>query len=139
LAVELGELIELLPTNELDVSITGFATAEIDMLIADMGSSPPASEDVLPLPPDNPVARPGDLWLLGKHRLLCGDAREPKDFDCAMGGMQAAAAFCDPPYNLRIRSVGGRGRIRHPEFAVASGDMSTAEFRPLVPINLSWD
>jgi DNA modification methylase len=129
LAIELGELIDLLPVEGLDVSITGFETAEIDPLLEDMASSRPLPEDALPAVPEAPIARRGDLWLLGKHRLLCGDAREPKDLDRAMGGALAKAVFTDPPYNLRVRAIGGRGRIQHPEFAFASGEMSKAQFR----------
>jgi len=60
--------------------------------------------------------------------LLCGDSREPQDFVRAMGGAQAAAVFTDPPYNLRVRAIGGRGRVQHAEFAFASGEMSQAQF-----------
>jgi DNA modification methylase len=129
LAIELGELIDLLPVEGLDISITGFETAEIDPLLEDMASSRPGPEDALPSIPETPIARRGDLWLLGKHRLLCGDAREPKDFERAMGGALATAVFTDPPYNLRVRTIGGRGRVQHPEFAFASGEMSKAQFR----------
>ena len=129
LAIELGELISLLPVEELDVSITGFETGEIDLLFADMASAQSGPEDVIPPFPETAITRRGDLWRLGKHRLLCGDAREPKDFDRAMSGASAAAVFCDPPYNLRVRAIGGRGRVQHSEFAFASGEMSQAQFR----------
>ena len=129
LAIELGELIDLLPVEGLDISLTGFETPEIDLLLADMASSRPGAEDSMPAIPKTAITRRGDLWLLGKHRLLCGDAREPKDFDRAMNGARAAAVFCDPPYNLRVRAIGGRGRVQHPEFAFASGEMSEARFR----------
>jgi hypothetical protein len=129
LSIELNELIELLPIEGLDVSITGFETAEIDLLLADMGSSRPEPEDAIPAIPETAVTRSGDLWLLGKHRLFCGDAREPGHFDRAVGGARVAAVFTDPPYNLRVRGIGGRGRIQHPEFAFASGEMSEAQFR----------
>ena len=129
LSIELGELIELLPMEELDVSITGFETAEIDLLLADIGSSRPSAEDAIPAVPKTAVTQRGDLWLLGKHRLLCGDSREPQDFVRAMGGARAAAVFTDPPYNLRVRAIGGRGRVQHAEFAFASGEMSQAQFR----------
>jgi ParB-like chromosome segregation protein Spo0J len=109
LAIELGELINLLPVVEL-VSITGFETAEIDLLFADLANARPGPEDVIPSFPETAVTRLGDVWLLGKHRLLCGDTREPKDFDRAMSGALAAAVFCDPPYNLRIRAIGERGQ-----------------------------
>jgi DNA modification methylase len=129
LSIELGELIELLPIEGFDVSITGFETSEIDLLLADMASSRPDPEDAIPAVPQTAVTRRGDLWLLGRHRLLCGDSREPKNFVRATGGAHAAAVFTDPPYNLRVRAIGGRGRVQHPEFAFASGEMSQAQFR----------
>ena len=137
LSIELGELIDLLPVEGLDVSITGFETAEIDLLLADMVSSRPGPEDDLPALPETAITRRGDLWLLEKHRLLCGDAREPKDLDRAMSGSRAAAVFCDPPYNLHVRSIGGRGRVRHPEFAFASGEMSEAQYRKFLSQTLA--
>jgi ParB-like chromosome segregation protein Spo0J len=127
LAVELGELIELLPAQGLDVTLTGFEVAEIDLLIADMATSPRAPEDVLPTMPSKVVSRSGDLWQLGTHRLLCGDAREAGNFAKLMNGSRAAAVFCDPPYNLRVSGIGGRGKIQHPEFAFASGEMQPAQ------------
>ena len=72
LALELGELIDLLPTEDLDVALTGFEAAEIDQLMADLSTARPA--DTFMPPPSDPVTVRGDLWLLGKHRLLCGDA-----------------------------------------------------------------
>ena len=129
LAVELGELVELLPAQGLDVTLTGFEVAEIDLLISDMATSPPAPEDVLPTMPSKVVSRSGDLWQLGKHRLLCGDAREVGNFARLLDGTSAAAVFCDPPYNLRVSDIGGRGKIQHPEFAFASGEMQPAQYR----------
>jgi ParB-like chromosome segregation protein Spo0J len=108
LAIEFGELIELLPAEGFDVSLTGFEAAEIDLLLADMAPSKPEPEDILPALPRNPTTRHGDLWQLGKHRLLCGDAREAADFARLMERASAAAVFCDPPYNLRVSEIGGR-------------------------------
>ena len=118
-----------MPPERIDISTTGFEVAEIDSLLTDVGPSRPAPEDVLPPLRKAPVTQRGDLWLMGRHRLLCGDARDRDDIYRVMGGAQAAAVFCDPPYNVRVRSIGGRGRVRHPEFAFASGEMSTDEFR----------
>ena len=120
LAVELGELIELLPAQGLDVTLTEFEVAEIDLLIADMATSPPAPQDVLPTMPSK---------VAGNHRLLCGDAREAGNFAKLMNGSRAAAVFCDPPYNLRVSGIGSRGKIQHPEFAFASGEMQPAQYR----------
>jgi DNA modification methylase len=129
LAIELSELTDLLPAEGMDVSLTGFEAAEIDLLLADMGASRPEPEDDQPPVTPNPATRRGDLWLMGKHRLLCGDSREASNFIRLMNGTSAAAVFCDPPYNLRVKAIGGRGSIRHPEFAFASGEMSPPQFR----------
>jgi DNA modification methylase len=129
LAIELGELIDLLPAAGFDVSLTGFEAAEIDLLLADMAASRPEPEDILPALPRNPTTRRGDLWRLGKHRLLCGDARNPSDFALLMNGALASAVFCDPPYNVRVSAIGGRGHVRHREFAFASGEMAPQQFR----------
>jgi DNA modification methylase len=71
----------------------------------------------------------GDLWRLGKHRLICGDARNVTVLTRLMGEEQARMVFIDPPYNVPIAGhVQGRGRIRHREFAFASGEMDRDEF-----------
>ena len=128
LAVELGELAELLPPLNWDLTVTGFEAAEIDTLFADLGAEKPDPADTLPRLEHDAVTRPGDLWGLGRHRLLCGDARSPADPDRLMAGARARMVFTDPPYNLRIANVQGRGRIKHAEFAYASGEMSEQEY-----------
>ena len=75
-----------------------------------------------------PVSKPGDLWELGKHRLLCGDARNADHVARLMGGTRAAMAFLDPPYNVRVRDIVGRGQVKHAEFAMASGELSRPDF-----------
>jgi DNA modification methylase len=74
------------------------------------------------------VSRPGDLWELGNHRILCGDARDPEAIGRLMGENRAAMAFLDPPYNVRIRDIVGRGQIKHQEFAMAPGEFSRSQF-----------
>jgi hypothetical protein len=104
--------------------------AEIDALLADFEDdvSDPADE----LDPSQlagpEVTRPDDLWQLGKHRLLCGDARETSHLNRLMGSERAHMAFLDPPYNVRVRDIGGRGEVKHQEFAMASGEMSQSAF-----------
>lgn len=69
------------------------------------------------------------LWLLGKHRLLCGDTRDPVSFRALMGDELARMVFSDPPFNVKIDGhVGGLGQTRHAEFAMATGEMSSPEF-----------
>ena len=136
LSIELSELADLLPAEGMDISLTGFEAPEIDLLLADMVASAPAPEDTLPALTATPITRHGDLWQLGKHRLLCGDAREPGDFARLMDGKSAAAVFCDPPFNVKVSSIGGRGRVRHPEFAFASGEMSQPQFKKFLIVTL---
>jgi ParB-like chromosome segregation protein Spo0J len=136
LAIELGELTELLPAQGFDVSLTGFETAEIDVLLADMATSKQEQEESLPDLPENPVTRPGDLWLLGKHRLLTADAQDAANLVRLMNGVAASAVFCDPPYNLRVKAIGSRGRIKHSEFAFASGEMDSTQFRRFLSLTL---
>ena len=124
LAVELGELSSLL-LDEID--LTGFETAEVDLLLSDLGEElDPADE--APAPAGSTVTRTGDLWRLGSHRLLCGDARDAAAYDRLMAGEQAEMVFTDPPYDVPIAGhVLSRG-TRHREFAFASGEMSGPEF-----------
>jgi hypothetical protein len=130
LSAELPELAELLVVEGLDIAITGFAPVEIDQLTADFEDDPSDPADTV-----DPrwataalVTKPGDLWELGRHRILCGDARGADDLVHLMGGAQAAMAFLDPPYNVRVRDIVGRGRVKHTEFAMASGELSRADF-----------
>jgi DNA modification methylase len=75
------------------------------------------------------VSRPGDLWLLGKHRVYCGSALDPAAYELLMAEEKASAVFTDPPYNVKIDgNVCGSGAVRHREFAMASGEMTREEF-----------
>jgi DNA modification methylase len=127
LAIELPELAELLVLDG-DIAVTGFAAVEIDQLVVDFEED--NREDKLDPAWANAVVvtKPGDLWQLGSHRLLCGDARDPSDLARLMDGGAAAMAFLDPPYNVRVRDIVGRGRVKHPEFAMASGELSRDGF-----------
>ncbi|WP_249133840.1 DNA methyltransferase [Bradyrhizobium sp. AUGA SZCCT0182] len=128
-AAELSALIVPLSEIELDISITGFDTPEIDGLAADFVDSEGDPADSVPsLSEGAATAEIGDLWHLGDHRLYCGDAC---DYDCLarlMGNARASMLFSDPPYNLRIKAIVGRGSIKHREFLSGSGEMSDAQF-----------
>src|SRR5262249_843033 len=92
--------------------------------------TPLLPEDSIPeLSAEPPVTKRGDLWLLGAHRLYCGDARDERAYDALMKRTKADFVFSDPPYNVPIDGhVSGLGRIRHRDFAMASGEMSQAEY-----------
>ena len=75
------------------------------------------------------VSRSGDVWVLGPHRLLCGNALDSASYETLMAGELAEMVFTDPPYNVRIDgNVCGLGRLHHREFAMASGEMTDDEF-----------
>jgi DNA modification methylase len=130
LAESLRELCDL----ELNFSVeaTGFEMGEIDLKIEslDDASAPVEAEDTLPSPATGPpVSRAGDLWLLNEHRILCGNALDTRAYEALMAGRRAAMIFCDPPYNVKIDGhASGLGRTHHPDFMMASGEMSEAEF-----------
>src|SRR4029453_6786842 len=124
LKLELAELGSL--DLDFDLSVTGFSTGELDVILN--GSADP-DDEVIPEVPASPRTRLGDIWILGEHRVGCGDARD-LDFVRRLVGEPAAidAAFLDPPYNVRI-SEHANAVGRHREFAMASGEMDEAEFR----------
>ena len=129
LAEELKGLLAL--DLDFDIGITGFSIPEIDSLVEGLGPEEPGDpdDDVLP-DDDGPTrCRPGDLWQLGTHRLICGSALDADTVAALMEGERAQMVFTDPPYNVPIQGhVGGSGAIRHREFAMASGEMNGAEF-----------
>lgn len=128
LALELQDLSALLVKDGLDLSLTGFDPAEIDVLIADLSDLGQDLDDELPVIHRQAISRSGDLWLLGeRHRLLCGDARNA-DYDQLMCSRLASMMFTDPPFNVDIPKTVGRGRSKHQNFAMASGEMSPADF-----------
>jgi DNA modification methylase len=128
LVQELGELAELLEPLNMDLTLTGFESTEIDALFADLGTGKPDPNDNLPPFDDIAVTRPGDLWICGDHRILCGDSRSAVDLDHLMESAHAKMAFADVPYNLHIPHVQGRGRIKHSDFACASGEMNETQY-----------
>ena len=126
LKLEFGELLEM--DLDFDLEVTGFSTTEIDLSV---GKDHDSGDDA-PVPAISAGRcwiQPGDVWELGGHRLLCSDSRDPASFALLMGDERARMVFSDPPYNVPIAGhVGGLGNIRHDEFAMASGEMSDAEF-----------
>lgn len=128
LAKELGDLALLLPECDLNIDITGFEPAEIDAIMGDLADPEHDPADEIPSPGQHAVSKAGDLWELGAHRLLCGDALEPASYERLMGSNLAAMTISDPPYNVKIKSVQGRGKIKHREFSQASGEMSRDQF-----------
>jgi DNA modification methylase len=128
LAIELQALIDI----DFDVTLTGFSLAEVDLTLdqaRDASPSTPDGADLVPPLSERAVSRSDDLWLLGPHRLLCGNAMSSPDIDRLIGDRTIDLIFTDPPYNVPIDGhVGGLGAIRHREFAFAAGEMTSGEF-----------
>lgn len=125
LRIEIASIIQL---DEMPIEILGWETGEIDLLLeGTIETEDTDAADDVPDLPDEPVARSGDLWLLGRHRLLCGSSLEPENWTRLMDGATAAMVLTDAPFNVPVNGhVSGSGR--HAEFAMASGEMSEAEF-----------
>jgi DNA modification methylase len=94
LNIELTELKDL----GIDMSLLGWSDEELNELLAPPGTEGMTDADEVPEPPETPITKPGDLWLLGEHRLLCGDSTKPEDVDRVMEGAKAALVATDPPY-----------------------------------------
>jgi DNA modification methylase len=128
LKLQFEELIKL----DFAVELTGFSVGEVDrILIGEEAKALGAKEDdFLDLISNGPpVSQLGDLWILGSHRLVCGDARQAEPYSALLGSELAQMVVTDPPYNVKIRGhARGRGRHRQREFAMASGEMSSPGF-----------
>ncbi len=133
----LSETLKELSEAALDFNIEaiGFEIGEIDLRIEGL-TQPGAVDDdkANSLPSAGPaVSQPSDLWLLGKHRLLCGSALDARSFNDLMDDQRAAMVFVDPPYNVPIDGhASGLGKIRYREFVMASGEKTNAEFATFI-------
>lgn len=124
LKLELADL--SMPDIDIDLGLTGFSPGEIDVVLSE---SEDPDDEVIPPVPESPRVKPGDIWQLGEHRIGCGDGRDVAFLQAIIGeGSSVDCAFLDPPYNVKINGH-ANAKGRHREFAMASGEMSEAEFR----------
>ena len=136
LALEFSEILELEP--QLDLELSGFEMGEIDGLQSDDGGLD-QEDELPPIDPATtmPITRMGDLWILGGHHLLCGDALRAESYDRVLGTDRAQMLFADPPYNVPIEGhASGLGTVKHSDFAMASGEFSPAEFQSFLATSL---
>ena len=103
LAAELAALRD----ENIDLELLGFDDDELDRLLA---TDEPEPLDEAPAPPDEPVSQPGDLWVCGEHKVLCGDATVLTDVEALLAGELADMCFCDPPYNVNYGNPAGNKR-----------------------------
>lgn len=130
----LAEALQELSLLDLDFSLdaTGFELPEIDLKIESLNAPEEEEDDPadqVPAAPGPAVSRLGDVWQLGPHRIICGSALDEEVYSRLLGDEKAALVFTDPPYNVPVDGhVSGNGAVRHREFAMATGEMSEAEF-----------
>ena len=98
LPIELGAI----AADGIELSLLGFDTEELAKLLDPGVKQGLVDEDEVPAPPDEAVTQPGDLWLLGNHRLLCGDSSKPEELDRLIAGAPIHLVNTDPPYNVKV-------------------------------------
>ncbi len=126
LRIELDQLV----IDDFDIELTGFSTAEFDIMVDCVS---PQEDDPDDLQPEDVspqvVSCLGDLFHLGKHKLYCGSCLSNESYALLMNGAEAQMVITDPPYNVKINGhVTGNGTVQHNEFAMAAGEMSPGEF-----------
>ena len=124
LRVELEEI----QADGFNLELTGFAMGEIDSL---MTPAPDPEDEVIPAVPEEPVTRPGDVWICGPHRIACGNLLDGLSLAALMADERADAIIADAPYNVVINGF-ANAKGRHREFQMASGEMSDEEFREFI-------
>lgn len=122
---------------DLDPGDIGMSVGEIDKLLI-AGDTDPA-DDMIPAIASHSVSRPGDIWDAHGHRVGCGDCRDLSFLKRVVGPRPVDSSITDPPYNRAITgdATTGRGRVHHPEFAMASGEMSDEAFEKFLEGALS--
>ena len=134
LKLEFSDVLEI--TSDIDLRISGFEMGEIDVALSVSGED---EEDVLPaLNETEPLmTKPGDLWILGDHRVLCGDALAAESYARLLGDERAQMVFTDPPWNIPIAdNVSGLGAVKHDDFAMACGEMTETQFETFLRTSL---
>ena len=96
--IELSQLAGM----DFDLSLLGFDQDELTKLLGDEAGAGLCDPDDVPAPPDEAITRPGDLWMLGEHRLLCGDSSKAADVDRLLDGATIHLVNTDPPYNVKV-------------------------------------
>ena len=114
-----------------DLDLTGFAADDLDRLLGTGDDAERGDPDDVPEPPADPVTRPGDLWLLGTHRLVCGYAADPAAYAKILDGAQADLLLTDPPYGVSY--VGGTSDA----MTLANDDLSAADYDPFLAKTLN--
>lgn len=125
LRAEFEEIVLL--DEAVNIEAMGFEVAEFDVAlqVVDEGADP--ADQLEPLPLTSHIVE-GQIWEDNGHAIICGDARTPSDWEKVLGDRKPAVIIADPPWNFPVKSMGGRGAIKHPEFIMGSGEMTPDKF-----------
>jgi DNA modification methylase len=119
---------------DFSLEVMGFDVAEVDFMIENQAKSRKLendrADDLGGIPLGSSVCKAGDIWCLGRHRVLCGNSLQSASYTALLEGNRADLVFADPPYNVRVdgHASPGLGGVRHREFAMASGEMDRGQF-----------
>jgi DNA modification methylase len=125
----LGLALQELVDFDIDIEDTGFSIGEADVLIGGLSGLRSDPEDDIPTPLGLAITKPGDIWLLGPHRIMCADAQCKTSYSLLMDGQLAAAVFTDVPYNRAARDIYGSGKTGPRPFKMVSGEMSAERYQ----------
>lgn len=125
LKVELGELGDL----DFDLSLTGFSSDELGAMLADEPTEGLTDEDAVPDVPEVPVTVEGDVWVMGRHRLMCGDSTSIDAVDKLLAGCKADMVFTDPPYGVEFQS---NMRTKSAKFDMLLNDDTFLSIAPII-------
>ncbi len=135
-----AQLNGLLTDDEALANAAGFSTEEIEAMLSDLSDPAEIDEDEVPEPPVDPITKLGDLWILGEHRVLCGDSTKAEDVARLMGGVKADMMFTDPPYGVDysggVQFDGKGGAVTNNRERLAN-DNTTAIYPAFLPVALA--
>lgn len=140
LSLEIKDLEKICLNDNFVIQDIGFNDAELDSIVNFTDTKPinPKTNAVPFIPEDEIISKPGDIWQLSKHRIICGDSLNPETFAKLFENDKADMILQDPPYNVKIDGhVCGSGTIKHKEFAMASGEMTADEFTQFLMNNFA--
>lgn len=138
----LSAVLGQLESQGADLASTGFDEKELERLLRDVSADSDADGEVIE-PPADPITKPGDLWLLGDHRLLCGDSTKDEDVRRLLGRTTVDAVVTDPPYGTGIKAAGGLGNSKVAMHLVGDEDASLArrafdQWKSVAKIQVWW-
>ena len=128
LRIEVDMILSL--DGSFDMTLTGFEERELNLSLDVAAANETAPEPEVPEVATTPVSKIADIWKLGPHKLICGDATVSDTYEKVMGDERTAMLFGDPPFNVKIAGhVSGKGRNKHREFLQGSGELTAVQFR----------